>query len=63
MYLKILATPSARKERVEEMENGILHISVREPASQNHANTRVRQIIAERLQVPVSQVRILTGHR
>ncbi len=62
MYLKVIVTPGARKERVEEKEDGSLFISVREPASGNHANTRVRELVALRLGVPASQVRILTGH-
>jgi len=62
MYLKVFVTPNAKKERVEEREETLV-IMVREPASANRANTRVREIIAEREGVPVNKVRILTGHR
>lgn len=62
MYIKVIVTPGARKERVEEKEEGTLYMSVREKATGNHANTRVREIIAQRLGVPFTQVRILTGH-
>ena len=41
----------------------MLLISVREPALQNRANDRVREIIALRLGTPLGKVRILTGHR
>ncbi len=62
MYLKIVVIAGARKEKVENIKNDVLQISVREPASGNHANTRVREIIAMRFGVLLSQVRILTGH-
>ena len=62
MYLKIIVTAGAKKERIEETKNG-LEISVREPAQRNLANTRVREIIALRFKVPLSAVRILSGHR
>lgn len=61
MYLKVFVIPGARKEKVEE-KGDMLVISVREPASGNHANDRVRELLALRFSVPVTQVRILTGH-
>ena len=62
MYIKVFVTPSARREKVEEKDD-TLTISVREPASGNQANTRVREIIAMRVRKPLGKVRILTGHR
>lgn len=61
VYLKVFVTPDAKREKVEE-KGDILAVSVREPASGNRANTRVREIIALRERVPVGKVRILTGH-
>ncbi|KKW39384.1 MAG: hypothetical protein UY89_C0024G0005 [Parcubacteria group bacterium GW2011_GWA1_54_9] len=62
MYIKVFVTPGAKREKVGE-KNDALVISVREPASNNMANTRVREIIAMRVGKPVGKVRILTGHR
>ncbi|MFA6503143.1 MAG: DUF167 domain-containing protein [Candidatus Paceibacterota bacterium] len=62
MYIKVFVTPDAKKERVEE-KGDLLHLSVREPAKGNRANLRVREIVALREGVPLSSVRILTGHR
>lgn len=62
MFIKVLVTPKARKERVEERPNGVLEISVREPSAENRANIRVRQLVAARFGVPVVRVRIMTGH-
>ena len=69
MYVKVFVTPGAKREKVEvrpakKVDDGeTLLISVKEPAEQNRANNRVRELIAERLGVRVGQVRILTGHR
>ena len=62
MYIKVFVTPGAKKERVEE-KGDTLQISVREPASGNRANDRVRELVALREGVPLGKVRILTGHR
>ena len=62
MYLRVEVTPGAKKESLEKGEEGKWRISVREPALQNRANTRVRELIALELSVPTSRVRILTGH-
>ncbi len=62
MFIKVFVTPGAKKEKVEE-KGEMLVISVREPAEQNRANQRVRELIAAREGVPLGKVRILTGHR
>lgn len=62
MFIKVFVTPDAKKDTVEEKGDALL-ISVREPASGNRANTRVRELVAERLRTEVGKVRILTGHR
>ena len=62
MYIKVFVTPSARRETVTEKGEALM-IAVKEPATGNRANTRVREIIAGRLGKPVGKVRILTGHR
>ncbi len=68
MFIKVFVTPGAKREKVEVHpakggEGETLAIAVREPAAQNLANIRVREIIAMRYSVPVGNVRILTGHR
>lgn len=63
MYIKVFVTPGAKKEKVEEKSDGVLMMSVREPASGNRANNRVRELVAQRLGIVAGKVRILTGHR
>lgn len=62
MYIKVFVTPSAKRENVEE-KGETLTIAVREPATGNRANDRVRELIALRYGQPLGKVRILTGHR
>ncbi|MCR4276395.1 MAG: DUF167 domain-containing protein [Candidatus Parcubacteria bacterium] len=62
MFIKVFVTPGAKKEKIEE-KGDTLRISVKEPAAQNFANTRVRELVAGRFKAPVGKVRILTGHR
>lgn len=62
MYIKVFVTPDAKREQVEE-KGETLVISVKEPALQNRANDRVREIIAVRFGASFGKVRILTGHR
>jgi uncharacterized protein YggU (UPF0235/DUF167 family) len=62
MYLRITVTPGAKKEAVQKLSENKWLISVKEPAEQNLANTRVCTLIAREYRVAPSDVRILTGH-
>ena len=67
MYLKALVQASAKRERVEVRPGKAgageeLLIFVKEPAERNLANTRVRELVAEHLKVPLAKVRIMSGH-
>ena len=52
-----------KRERVTKVSDTEFHIETREPAAQNRANTRIRELIAREFGVPLGQVRLLTGHR
>lgn len=62
MYIKVRVVASARKEEVAEESADHFLIKVKEPAKQNLANVRIRQIIASRFNVSVLKVRIINGH-
>jgi uncharacterized protein YggU (UPF0235/DUF167 family) len=62
MYVKVVVYAGVKKEVVKEMAEGRYEVRVKEPAEQNLANTRVRQLMAEQFQVPLGQVRIISGH-
>ena len=62
MYLKLKVTPGARKEVIEDKGNGRFVISVREKAEDNKATHKTLALVAAYLGVPVSKLRIRTGH-
>jgi len=62
MYIKVSVTAGAKSEFIEESKDK-LSIFVREPADKNRANTRVREIVAHRFQVPLGKVKIRIGHK
>jgi uncharacterized protein YggU (UPF0235/DUF167 family) len=63
MYVKARVTPGAKKERVVRIDDTHFELSVREPARQNMANNRVRELIARECGVPPGKVRLVSGHR
>ncbi|MBP9816605.1 MAG: DUF167 domain-containing protein [Candidatus Pacebacteria bacterium] len=62
-YVRVRVTPGAKRESVIETDGKSLSISVKEPAERNLANTRVRELLAEHLSVPVGKVKLVAGHR
>lgn len=60
-YVKVLVTAGAKRESVLE-KGAALQVAVKEPAQGNHANTRVRELVAARYGVPLAAVRIVSGH-
>ncbi len=62
MYVRVHVAPASRREQITEGKEGTLLISVREKAEGNQANKRVRELVALRLLLPLSKVRILSGH-
>lgn len=61
MYLRVRITPSAKHESITQ-KGEVLLVTVKEPAAQNRANNRLRELVAEKYGLSVSGVRILHGH-
>lgn len=61
--MRVKVTPGARREQVESLAEFVLKVAVREPAQNNVANGRVKELVARAYAVPLSQVRLLTGAR
>ncbi len=62
MYIKVHVVADAKKEEVIVEKKDHLKIFVREKAERNMANTRVCELVARYLAVPVKSVRIINGH-
>lgn len=63
MYIKVKATPGAKKESIKSVGSDALVITVREPAERNLANNRIRELVADHFQLAVHKVRLISGHR
>ena len=63
MLVKVIVTPNAKKESVEEFSDGSFEISVKEKAAMNAANIRVRELVALYFGLEKTRVRIKSGHR
>lgn len=61
MDVKVRVKTGAPKEVLARLGTTFV-ISVREPAKENRANERVRELVARELLVPLSDVRIVAGH-
>ena len=60
MQLRIKVVPGARNESIEWLGD-LLKVKVRAPPEKGRANTAVEELLAERLALPQSSVRIVAG--
>ena len=63
MYVKVEAVPGMRKERITKLSENKFKIEIKEPRERNLANKRIQQILAVEFSIPVTHVKMLTGHR
>lgn len=61
MYIKVRVTTDTKKESFIHKKETFF-VSVKEPAEQNRANTRVRELVAAHFDILPQQVRIISGH-
>ena len=62
MHIKVKVKTGAKKERCTSIASDVLSVEVKEKPERNMANRRVREIVAKRLSVPLSAVRLIRGH-
>ena len=63
MYIRVSAIPDAKKEYIKKIGDNRFEIAVREPAERNLANSRIMELISERLNVRIGNVRFMSGQR
>lgn len=61
-YITVRVFAGSKKEKINRIDDNEFEVQVKEPAQQNLANTRVRQMIAGQLGVRIEDVRIISGH-
>jgi uncharacterized protein YggU (UPF0235/DUF167 family) len=62
MYVKVRVYPGMKNESFKKIKDDSFEIITKAPAERNLANMRVRELIAKEYDVPVSAVRMVSGH-
>jgi uncharacterized protein YggU (UPF0235/DUF167 family) len=63
MKVSVRVTPNARQERFEMTGEHEFTATIKERPERNAANTRVQRLVAAHYNVPLTNVRFLTGMR
>ncbi len=61
--ISVRAQPGARRDEIVGVRDGVLVVRVGAPALDGRANYALCQLIARRLEIRRSQVRVVRGHR
>ncbi|MDE2096761.1 MAG: DUF167 domain-containing protein [Patescibacteria group bacterium] len=61
MKITVIVKPNSKKESVEELVDGGLRVSVKEPALEGKANTAAIGVVAKHFNVSRSSVKIVSG--
>jgi uncharacterized protein (TIGR00251 family) len=59
----VRVTPRASRDAIEGEHQGALKVRLTAPPVKDRANEALRRLLAERLNVPVSTVRIVSGEK
>ena len=59
----VRVSPRASRDAIEGEHAGALKVRVTAPPVEDRANLAVRRLLAERLNVPISAVRIIAGEK
>jgi uncharacterized protein len=63
MVFSVRVTPRASRDEIAGEHDGALKVRLKAPPVEDRANESLRRLLAERLNVPVSAVRIVAGER
>lgn len=63
MYIKVKVQAGAKKENIKKIKEDTYNIYVKEKAERNMANKRVVEIIASLLDIPLKNIKIISGHQ
>ena len=62
MILKVSVTPNARESAIVSYQNDILKVRIHSPPDKGKANETLIVFLSEKLSIPKSRIRILSGH-
>ena len=61
-FIKAKVKTGEKRDRLESVGENAFKISVRAEAKQNQANDRACELIAAHFKIPLSRVRLVSGH-
>jgi uncharacterized protein (TIGR00251 family) len=61
MHKQVKVKPNAKKQAIEELPDGSLTVHLKSPPVEGKANKELIQLLAEKFEVPKSQIRIKSG--
>jgi len=62
MYVKVIVSAGANKEKIINKHKQVYEIHTKEPALRNLANQRVRELLAEIYSINRGKIRLISGH-
>ncbi len=62
MYIRVDITPEAKANSLRRITSEKYEITVRNKAEHNFANKKMLELLADELKVPVTRLRIISGH-
>jgi uncharacterized protein YggU (UPF0235/DUF167 family) len=60
-YIRVRVKAGTRKERIQQVAEGVYTVEVKERAERGEANARVRELLAEALHVTEHTLRLVKG--
>ncbi len=63
MYIRVNATPGAKKEKITRVSEERFDIAVKEPAERNLANERIKELLMLEFGLKKGDIRLISGHR
>ena len=63
MYIHLKVVAGTKKKIFKKLKKNHFEIWVKEKAERNMANRRVIELISSNFDIPISNVRIISGHR
>jgi uncharacterized protein (TIGR00251 family) len=63
MYVRVRVSPGAKRESFIQVDEKTFSASVKEPAEQNRANDRVRELVADHFRMKAGRIKLISGHR
>ena len=62
MYVKVRVVAGSRKEKITKISATEYEMIIKEPAKNNLANRRIKELLANEKKVESGKVKLITGH-